>query len=68
MAGYVLRSFKIKIEQFACANLLDFPKNMAKFGTKYTHICSFRKYTFYYQDPLHFADVSIFSVFWQKLC
>ena len=26
---------------------------------KYTHICSFRKYTFYYQDPLNFADVSI---------
>ena len=27
---------------------------------KYTHIFSFRKYTFYCQDPLDFADVSIF--------
>ena len=25
---------------------------------KYTHICSFRKYTSQYQDPLNFADVS----------
>ena len=28
---------------------------------KFAHICSFRKYTFQYQDPLNFADVSIFS-------
>ena len=38
---------------------------------KYTHICSFRKYTFWYQGPLNFNDVSIFlqkiSIFWQKL-
>ena len=27
---------------------------------KYTHIYSFRKHTFQYQDPLNFADVSIF--------
>ena len=27
---------------------------------KYTDICSFRKYTFYYQDLLNFANVSIF--------
>ena len=27
---------------------------------KYTHICSFRKYTFKYQDPLNFADGIIF--------
>ena len=27
---------------------------------KYTHICSFRKYTFQYQGPFNFADVSIF--------
>ena len=37
---------------------------------KYTHICSFRNYTFYYQDPLNFADVSTFlqkiNIFWQK--
>ena len=37
---------------------------------KYTHICSFRKYTFQYQSPLNFADVSIFlqklNVFWPK--
>ena len=37
---------------------------------KYTHIFSFRKYTFYYQDPHDFADVSNFlqkiSILWQK--
>ena len=27
---------------------------------KYTHICRFRKYTFYYQDSLLFADMSNF--------
>ena len=27
---------------------------------KYTHLCSFRKYTFQYQGPLNFANVSIF--------
>ena len=26
----------------------------------HTHICSFRKYTFWYQGCLNFADVSIF--------
>ena len=30
MAGYVLRSFKIKIEQLACASLLDFPENVGE--------------------------------------
>ena len=34
---------------------------------KYTHICSFRKYTFQYQRPLYFADVSIFFFFLQKM-
>ena len=29
-------------------------------GRKCTPICSFRKYTFQYLDPLNFADVSIF--------
>ena len=37
---------------------------------KYTHIFKFRKYTFYYQDPHDFPDVSIFSqkisISWQK--
>ena len=37
---------------------------------KYTPICSFRKYSFYYLGPLSFADVSIFlqniSVFCPK--
>ena len=28
---------------------------------KYTHICTFRKYTFKYQNPLNFADVIIFA-------
>ena len=27
---------------------------------KYTHICSFRKYTFCYKGPVNFADASIF--------
>ena len=27
---------------------------------KYTHLCSFGILTFKYQDPVHFADVSIF--------
>ena len=27
---------------------------------KYTHVYSFKKYTFQYQGPLNFADVSIF--------
>ena len=27
---------------------------------KYRHISNFRKYTFYYQDPLNFADGNIF--------
>ena len=31
-----------------------------KLVRKYTHICSFRKYTFQYQALLNFADVSIF--------
>ena len=29
-------------------------------GRKYAHIFSFRKYTFQYQEPLNFVDVSIF--------
>ena len=37
---------------------------------KYTHICSFRKYTFQCQDPLNSADASIFlpkiSIFFCK--
>ena len=37
---------------------------------KYTHIYGFRKYNFWYQDPLNFADVSIFlqkiTSLWQK--
>ena len=37
---------------------------------EFTHICSFRKYTFQYRDPLNFADVSIFlqkiRIFWLK--
>ena len=43
-----------------------------KFGTKVHNICSFRKYTFQYQDPVNFADISVFfflqkiSIFWQK--
>ena len=32
---------------------------------KYTHIYSFRKYTFYYQDIVSFADVSICFVKYQ---
>ena len=36
---------------------------------KYTHIWSFREYTFQYQGTLNFADDSIFlqkiSIFWQ---
>ena len=31
-----------------------------KFGTKVHNICSFRKYTFQYQDPVNFADISVF--------
>ena len=38
---------------------------------KYTHICSFRKYTFQYRGSLNFADVSIFlqkiSFFWPQI-
>ena len=38
---------------------------------KYTHICSFRKYTFQQQDSLNFADVSNFlvknSIFLKKI-
>ena len=37
---------------------------------KYTFTCSLKKYTFQYQGPFNFADVSIFlqkiSVFWPK--
>ena len=28
-------------------------------GCKYTHICNFREYTFQYQGPPNFADISI---------
>ena len=42
-----LKSVKITLET----------SNLAR---KYKHICSFRKYTFQYQGPLNFADVSIF--------
>ena len=30
------------------------------FVRKFTHICSVREFTFQYEDPLNFADVSIF--------
>ena len=39
-------------------------------ASKYTIICSFRKYTFQYKGPLNFTDASIFlqkiSVLWPK--
>ena len=36
------------------------PALTSHLASKYTHIRSFRKFTFYYQDLLNFADVSIF--------
>ena len=36
-----------------------------------THTCSFRKYSFWYQEPLNFADITVFlqkiSIFWSKI-
>ena len=33
------------------------PETLAR---KYTHICSFRKYTFQFQEPVNFAGISTF--------
>ena len=53
-----------------CVKLVRIMLETSSLLRKYTHICSFGKYTFYYQDPLNFADGSIFSqkiiIFWQK--
>ena len=35
---------------------------------KYKHICGFKKYSFQYQDPLNFADVSIFAKHQYESC
>ena len=41
-------------------NLVRIILEIWKFVREYTDLCSFRKYTFLYQDPLNFANVSIF--------
>ena len=50
-------------ESVPCLKLVRIMLQTLNLVHKYTHICSFSKYTFQYQDPLNFADVSIF---WQK--
>ena len=49
-----------KITPLPCLKLGRIMQEISNLAHKYTHICSFRKYTFYYQDPLNFAvaDVS----------
>ena len=53
-----------------CLKLVKIMLETSKLVCKYTHICSFIKYIFQYQDSLNFRDVSIFlqkiSTFWQK--
>ena len=53
-----------------CLKLIRVMLETSSLARKYTHISSFRKYTFQYQGFLNFADVSLFlqkiSVFWPK--
>ena len=49
-----------KITPHPCLKLVRIMLEIANLTHKYTHICSFRKYIFYYQGLLNFADVSIF--------
>ena len=53
-----------------CLKLIGIMLETSNLARKYRHICSFRKYSFYFQDPLNFVDVSIFlpkiSVFGQN--
>ena len=53
-----------------CLKLVKIMLEIGNLARKYTHICNFRKYSFWYQDPLYFGDVSIFlkkiSIFGQK--
>ena len=43
-----------------CLKLVRIMLETSNVARKYTHLCSFRKYTFYYQAYLKFADASIF--------
>ena len=45
---------------FPCLKIVRIMLETWNLIRKYKHICSFRKYTVKYQDPLNFADVSIF--------
>ena len=53
-----------------CLKLVRVTLETWNLARKYTFICSLKKYTFQYQGPFNFADVSIFlqkiSVFWPK--
>ena len=53
-----------------CLKLVRIMLETSNVARKHTHIFSFRKYTFQYQYPLNFANVSIFlqkiSDFWPK--
>ena len=43
-----------------CLKLVRIMLETLNLTLKYTRICSFRKYTFYWLDLLNFADVGIF--------
>ena len=60
----------VKLPPPPCLKLVRIMLVTSNLARKYTPICSFRKYSFYYLDPLSFADVTIFlqknSVFCPK--
>ena len=43
-----------------CLKPVSIMLETSNLACKYKHLCGFRKYTFYYQEHLNFADVSIF--------
>ena len=62
-SGQYFSAFELNTERreiTPCLKLVRINLETRNLVRKYTHIFSFRKYTFYYQDPLNFADVSIF--------
>ena len=71
--GFLGVRFEVRVGKLPpppCLKLVRIMLETSNLARKYTPICSFRKYSFYYLGPLSFADVSIFlqniSVFCPK--
>ena len=55
-----------KISPHPCVKLVGIMPETSNLVHKYTHLCSFGKYTFYYLLLINFPDGSIIITFWQK--